>query len=418
MKVKRLISLVLAILLCVGMCGCSGSDDNKKIYKIGVLVSNIDDDFMAKYAQEVMDYFEEKNTGDVEYDLTVLSSDNNVSKQITQVETFANQQYDALIVSLINSDEALSVAKNAVAYFETGEGFSQGDDGTTAQDNNGEISGDDDVLENENVDAEPNPRVDDVYVPVTEGHLMGVVFTFTEPQLTQEKSEEVEGEKAEGEQIDTSMCCSVSVDANEGAKLLAQAMGNLPRKGDISGDGEVNYVVIANDKNNNTYNKCCVAIDEYFKENNITGSCLGTLFTEASGESLEKNLHNFVDNYAASVDVIFCFNNETVNTLYLLTNEGKVFDEGDTDGDEQSVDANKENKYYDIGYDFYVVGLVSPDEADIFLKEGKLSAAVSFNCVDVAHKAVDAVINYLKNDENEKLVYVDVYKMIETKENE
>ncbi len=453
MKGKKFICAALTFLITASLCGCGGAQDGRQIYKIGVLVSNTKNEAMMRYAEELASRFDEMNTNEKCYELTVLSSDADSSKQIMQTKTFAYQQYDALIVSLTDENNAWNIIENSVAKFEVQESDVEGDlseeptgnasadtlkeNGSdeesstkenSAADDSGDSEGGTQPKEEEDVAAEPDPRSDGVDVPNLESRSIPVVFTFTEPVIKQEEGEkegtttQTEGEEAGNEEekkeekINLDNWCSITTKQEDAGVLLGKATENLPQSGDINSDETFNYIVAANSKKDNIYKKYTETLTEYFKEKGIEANCLGEVFSEAKGASFEKSLRNVVDANWEKTDAVFCLDERSAETLYNLTNAAHEASGGQ---DEETESENKpELRYYDIGTDFYVVGMTSVEGGKKLISENKLSAAVSFDVSEVAKAAAEAATNYLDGVDNLKTQSIEVYAEVVKGEDE
>ncbi len=444
MKKRKFVCAVLAFLTAAGLSGCGRAQSDEIVYKIGILISNTENESMLRYAEALSERFEEMNTSEKRYELTVLNSDSSSAKQVMQTKTFAYQQYDALIVSLTDGKNAENIIENSVSVFEA----AASDEGETpAGENDGEVGddapksdeqqNDEDGIsaeeidteesyslseERENVAAEPDPRADGVDVPNMESRSIPVVFTFTEPVIEPNEGEEandatgIEGDEAGGaaekkeDKISLDNWCAVVTKDADGGVLLGKAAENLPGKGDINSDGVFNYMVAANSKKDNTYTKYTETLAGYFSEKGIEANCLEEFFSESKNSSFEKNLRNIIDANWERADAVFCLDERTAEALYALTNEGReasVEQNGESEGE-----SKPELKYYDIGTDFYVVGITSVEGGKKLLAENKLSAAVSFDVSEVAKKAAEAAANYLDGIDNLKLQSVDAYSEV------
>ena len=439
MKGKRIMCAVLAFLTTAGLSGCGGKSESAHVYKIGVLVSNTKNEAMLRYAEAVEKCFAEMDTSEKRYELTVLGSDDDSSKQGMQVKTLAYQQYDALIVSLTDGNNALSVIESAVARFEVSESEETEEDSDNPDENapetdkpesegEGTVLPGDDGEEGESdetqpieeeISAEPHPRADGVSVPNMQSRSIPVVFTFTEPVMKNEPESEnenaesgdgnTEGEDKE-EKPDLTNWCAVVTSPEDGAMLLGKAAEKLPSRGDINSDGVFNYLVVANSKKDNIGAKYTQALAEYFNEQGIEANCLGEVFSESEGAAFEKNLRNSVDANWERADAIFCLDEITAEAVYTLTNE--FHDAESKDEPEEEGEPKPELKYYDIGGDFYVVGMTSAEGGEKLLSENKLSAAVCFEINEVARAAAEAVASYLDGIDNLKIKRVDAYSEV------
>ena len=120
---KKLLSILLAVLMVFALVGCSngggndgGSDDGgstAKTVKIGVAIYQFDDNFMTLYRNDIQAYFDNlnKTQSDVVYELNIVDGANDAATQTEQVNTFISQGVDGMIVNLVQtSSDALAKA--------------------------------------------------------------------------------------------------------------------------------------------------------------------------------------------------------------------------------------------------------------------------------------------------------------------
>ena len=113
MKKRILLVMVLCALL-FSMVGCGGTPTPAgDEVKVGVAIYTFDDNFMTLYREEIVAYFATLNTDAVKYEVSVVDSKNDQATQTTQVETFINDEYDVLIINLVQSSAAAQVIEKA-----------------------------------------------------------------------------------------------------------------------------------------------------------------------------------------------------------------------------------------------------------------------------------------------------------------
>ena len=71
---KKLLAMILAVVLVLGMTACAGNDGGVKTYKVGVAIYQYNDNFMTLYRQEIENYFKTLETDTVKYEITGLPS--------------------------------------------------------------------------------------------------------------------------------------------------------------------------------------------------------------------------------------------------------------------------------------------------------------------------------------------------------
>lgn len=110
---KRIITLVLALVLTFVLVACNQPDSDVKTYKVGVSIYKFDDNFMTLYREELQKYFKTKETDTVKYDVTVVDGKNDMATQTEQVQTFISQGVDVMIINLVQSSSAATVTNLA-----------------------------------------------------------------------------------------------------------------------------------------------------------------------------------------------------------------------------------------------------------------------------------------------------------------
>lgn len=114
---KKLLSVLLAVLMVFALVGCSSSNEGGEsgsadTVKIGVCIYQFDDNFMTLYRNNIAAYFDALNAkGGTQYEVTIVDGANDAATQTEQVNTFISQGVDALIVNLVQtSSDALAKA--------------------------------------------------------------------------------------------------------------------------------------------------------------------------------------------------------------------------------------------------------------------------------------------------------------------
>lgn len=110
---KRIITLVLALVLTFVLVACNQLGSDVKTYKVGVSIYKFDDNFMTLYREELQKYFKTKETDTVKYDVTVVDGKNDMATQTEQVQTFISQGVDVMIINLVQSSSAATVTNLA-----------------------------------------------------------------------------------------------------------------------------------------------------------------------------------------------------------------------------------------------------------------------------------------------------------------
>jgi len=115
---KRIFAIFAVMMVLFALVGCSPKKQDPaeaKVIKVGVAIYRYDDNFMTLYREEIVAYFATLNTDAVKYEVSVVDSKNDQATQTTQVETFINDEYDVLIINLVQSSAAAQIIEKAKA---------------------------------------------------------------------------------------------------------------------------------------------------------------------------------------------------------------------------------------------------------------------------------------------------------------
>lgn len=116
---KRILAILAVLTLLFTMVGCGNGGGGEQpsgeatVVKVGVAIYRFDDAFMTLYRDELVAYFATLNTDEVTYQVDVVDSKNDQATQTGQVETFINDEYDVLIINLVQSSAAAQVIEKA-----------------------------------------------------------------------------------------------------------------------------------------------------------------------------------------------------------------------------------------------------------------------------------------------------------------
>lgn len=106
---KKLIAGFLCFMLFIGLSGCGDSGDKKKVVQVGVSIYKFDDNFMTLYREEIESYLKSLDHENIEYEITVMDGKNDMAEQTSQIENFISQDYDVLIINLVQSTSAATI---------------------------------------------------------------------------------------------------------------------------------------------------------------------------------------------------------------------------------------------------------------------------------------------------------------------
>ena len=106
---KKALALVLSLVL-VLMCGLACADAAAP--KIGIAIYQYADNFMTLYREELMRYLTE-DCGIPAENITMMDGKNDQAEQSNQIDTFIANNVDVMILNLVQSSSAETVAKKA-----------------------------------------------------------------------------------------------------------------------------------------------------------------------------------------------------------------------------------------------------------------------------------------------------------------
>ena len=241
---KKLLSILLAVLMVFALVGCSKKDEGTSggeaadTVKIGVAIYQFDDNFMTLYRQDIQAYFDALNAkGGTQYELTIVDGANDVATQTEQVNTFISQGVDAMIVNLVQtSSPALAQA------------------------------------------------VEDSGIPT--------VF------INREIADYNYGPKT----------CYVGADARDSGTYQGQIIFDQPEHGDLNGDGTVKYIMIMGDPENSDAQFRTEYSIKYLTDNGVAVDCLYQetgMWDQAKGQELVATALNAQGD---DIEVVFCNN--------------------------------------------------------------------------------------------------------------
>jgi len=115
---KKLFAILTVFLLLFTVVGCDNKtpeSTEKTVVKVGVAIYRYDDAFMTSYREELAAYFASLNTDEITYEVTFVDSQFDQATQTGQVEAFINDEYDVLIINLVQSSAAGQIIEKAKA---------------------------------------------------------------------------------------------------------------------------------------------------------------------------------------------------------------------------------------------------------------------------------------------------------------
>ena len=324
---KKLISLLLVLVMVLSLAACGAGDSGVKTYKVGVAIYQYNDNFMTLYRQEIENYFKTLETDTVKYEITMVDGKNDMAEQTNQIDTFITQKMDVIICNLVQTSSAEVIIDKVVAA---------------------DIPL---IL----INREPLGETDESYPGI----------------------------------INNAKVCYVGADARQSGTYQGEIVAELEDKGDINGNGKVDYVMIIGDPENPDA--------QYRTEFSIKA------LTDAGVQvkELVKNVGNWdqtkgqeivaaaLAQYGNDIEVVFC------------NNDGMAL------GAAAAIEAAGRK----VGEDIYLLGVDALDECQEMVQKGTMTGTVLNDHIGQSHTAVDVAVKALNGEAMENYYWVDYVKV-------
>ena len=346
---KKLISLLLVLAMALTLVACGGKTEapaateapkaeaapeaaapaaEVTTYDVGVAIYQYNDNFMTLYRQEIEAYFKTLETDTVKYNITMVDSKNDMAEQTNQIDTFITQGMDVIILNLVQTSSA------------------------------------------------------EVLIDKVVGAGIPLILINREP-LGDNGDESYEGI------INNPGVCYVGADARQSGTYQGEIVLALADKGDVNGNGKVDYVMIIGDPENPDA--------QYRTEFSIKA------LTDAGVEvkALVENVGNWdqtkgqeiaaaaLAQFGDEIDVIFC------------NNDGMAL------GAAAAIEAAGRK----VGEDIYLLGVDALDECQEMVKAGTMTGTVLNDHIGQSHAAVDAAVAALNGEALQNYYWVDYLKV-------
>ena len=327
---KKIISLllVLAMVLTLAACGNSGSGSGAKTYKIGVAIYQYNDNFMTLYRQEIENYFKTLETDSVKYEITMVDGKNDMGEQTNQIDTFITQKMDAIICNLVQTSSAESIIDKVVA------------------------AGIPLIL----INREPLGETDESYPGI----------------------------------INNEKVCYVGADARQSGTYQGEIVAALPNKGDMNGNGTVDYVMIEGDPENPDAQYRTEYSIKALEDAGVKVKCLTDQignWDQAKGQEIAAAA---LAQYGDEIDVIFC------------NNDGMAL------GAAAAIEAAGRK----VGEDILLLGVDALDECKEMVEKGTMTGTVLNDHIGQSHTAVDVTVKALNGEKIDNYYWVDYVKVV------
>lgn len=327
---KKIISLllVLAMVLTLAACGGSGAS-GAKTYKVGVAIYQYNDNFMTLYRQEIENYFKTLETDTVKYEISMVDGKNDMGEQTNQIETFISQKMDVIICNLVQTSSAEVIVDKVVA----------------------------------------------AGIPL--------VLINREP-LGENGDESYEGI------LNNDKVCYVGADARQSGTFQGEIVAETASKGDLNGNGKVDYVMIEGDPENVDAQYRTEYSIKALKDAGIEVNCLTDQvgnWDQAKGQEIAAAA---LAQYGDEIDVIFC------------NNDGMAL------GAAAAIEAAGRK----VGEDIMLLGVDALDQCVEMVNNGTMTGTVLNDHIGQSHTAVDVAIKALNGEKIENYYWVDYVKVV------
>ena len=329
---KKIIALALVLVMALALVACGSSEpaaaDGVKTYKVGVAIYQYNDNFMTLYRQEIENYFKTKETDTVKYEITMVDGKNDMAEQTNQIDTFITQKMDVIICNLVQTSSAEVIIDKVVA----------------------------------------------ADIPL--------ILINREP-LGDNGDESYEGI------INNPKVCYVGADARQSGTYQGEIVLALDNKGDLNGNGKVDYVMIVGDPENpdaqyRTEFSIKALTDAGVEVNKLVEQ-FGN-WDQVKGQEIAAAA---LAQYGDEIDVIFC------------NNDGMAL------GAAAAIDAAGRK----VGEDILLLGVDALAECQEMVQKGTMTGTVLNDHIGQSHAAVDAAIAALNGETLQNYYWVNYVKV-------
>ncbi|MCI6272891.1 MAG: galactose ABC transporter substrate-binding protein [Erysipelotrichaceae bacterium] len=336
---NKILGFLSAVML-LGMVGCTPAKETTETktetktetasgetVKVGVSIYKFDDNFMTLYRNEIESYFKSLNDGKT-YEVTIQDGKNDQAEQSNQIDNFIQQGYDVLIINLVQSTSAATVIDKCAS----------------------------------------------ANIPC--------IFINREPEEADMSL--YDGKDYEGKYT------YVGADARQSGKFQGEIIASLENKGDLNGDGKLQYVMVVGDPENvDAKYRTEFSISQYKEVSGLDVEKLDEQrgdWDQAKGQEI---VANALSKYGEKVEVVFSNNDSmALGASQAITAAGRT-----------------------VGKDIYLVGVDALEEAKQFIKDGTMTGTVLNDHVGQSHTAVDAAVKAVNGEKLEKYYWVDYVKI-------
>lgn len=337
---KKLLALLAVGAMILGLTGCApkattpdapaaGTDaPAAKTVNVGVAIYKFDDAFMTLYRNEIESYFASLNTDEVNYKVTIQDGKNDQAEQTKQIDTFIAQEVDVLIINLVQSTSAATIIDKC---------------------------------------ATSNTPC---------------IFINREP--TEDDMKLYDGQDYAG------MYTYVGADARQSGKFQGEIIADLPNKGDLNGDGTLQYVMVVGDPENvDAKYRTEFSVSQYIEKSGNKVEKLDEQRGDWDRKKGQEIVANALTQHGEKIEVVFCNNDDmALGAAEAIKAAGRT-----------------------VGEDIYLVGVDALAEAQDLVKAGGMTGTVLNDHIGQSHTAVDSAVKVVNGDKLEPYYWVDYVKV-------
>ena len=182
----------------------------------------------------------------------------------------------------------------------------------------------------------------------------------------------------------------VGADARQSAKFQGELIADLPNKGDLNGDGVLQYVMVVGDPENvDAKYRTEFSISQYQEVSKLTVEKLDEQrgdWDQAKGQEI---VANALTQYGDKIEAVFCNNDAmALGAAQAITAAGRK-----------------------VGEDIYLVGVDALAEAMDLVSTGGMTGTVLNDHINQSHKAVDCTVQAINGEKLDAYYWIDYIKV-------
>ncbi len=196
-------------------------------------------------------------------------------------------------------------------------------------------------------------------------------------------------EPAENLIKDNASVCYVGADAKQSGTYQGEIVLGLENKGDINGDGTVNYIMIMGDEENSDAQYRTEYSIKALTDAGVKVNCLVQQTGKWDTAKGQEICASALAQYGDQIEVVFCNNDGMALGAYAaLKAAGRT-----------------------VGTDVYLLGVDALDECQQMVKDGTMTGTVLNDHIGQSHAAVDAAVKALKGEALDNYYWIDYVKV-------